>query len=102
MCIIQSSSLFQHAIRNTQYAIRKESLMTTLADLDTPALLVDLPRLRRNIAAMQAQANAAGVALRPHTKTHKSPMIARMQLAAGARGITVAKVGEAEVMVEAG
>lgn len=76
--------------------------MTTLADLDTPALLVDLPRLRRNIAAMQAQARAAGVALRPHTKTHKSPMIARMQLAAGAQGITVAKVGEAEVMVEAG
>lgn len=75
---------------------------TVNASLDTPALLVDLPRLRRNLAAMQALADAAGVALRPHTKTHKSPAIARMQVEAGARGITVAKVGEAEVMVEAG
>jgi D-serine deaminase-like pyridoxal phosphate-dependent protein len=76
--------------------------MTTIMDLDTPALLVDGARLRRNIAAMQAAADAGGVALRPHTKTHKSPIIARMQVAAGARGITVAKVGEAEVMVDAG
>ncbi len=76
--------------------------MTTIMDLDTPALLVDGARLRRNIAAMQAAADAAGVALRPHTKTHKSPVIARMQVTAGARGITVAKVGEAEVMVDAG
>ena len=73
-----------------------------IADVDTPALLVDLPRLRRNITDMQASADRAGVALRPHTKTHKSPIIARMQLEAGARGITVAKVGEAEVMVGAG
>jgi D-serine deaminase-like pyridoxal phosphate-dependent protein len=76
--------------------------MTAIADLDTPALLVDLPRLRRNIGAMQALADGCGVALRPHTKTHKSPAIARMQVEAGARGVTVAKVGEAEVMVEAG
>ena len=75
--------------------------MTTIIDLDTPALLVDGARLRRNIAAMQAAADACGVALRPHTKTHKSPIIARLQVAAGARGITVAKVGEAEVMVDA-
>ncbi len=76
--------------------------MTTIQDLDTPALLVDGARLRRNIAAMQAVADRCGVALRPHTKTHKSPIIARMQVAAGAKGITVAKVGEAEVMVDAG
>jgi D-serine deaminase-like pyridoxal phosphate-dependent protein len=76
--------------------------MTAIADLDTPALLVDLPRLRRNIAAMQTLADQCGVALRPHTKTHKSPVIARMQVEAGARGLTVAKVGEAEVMIEAG
>ena len=76
--------------------------MTVIADLDTPALLVDLPRLRRNIAAMQTLADQCGVALRPHTKTHKAPAIARMQVQAGARGITVAKVGEAEVMVAAG
>lgn len=76
--------------------------MTRISDLDTPALLVDLPLLKRNVAAMQDIADRCGVALRPHTKTHKSPRIARMQVEAGARGITVAKVGEAEVMVEAG
>ena len=51
---------------------------------------------------MAEVARAAGVRLRPHTKTHKSPEIARMQLDAGASGITVAKLGEAEVMVDAG
>lgn len=74
----------------------------TIHDLDTPALLVDLGRLQRNIASMQALCDRHGVLLRPHTKTHKSPAIARMQVEAGAHGITVAKVGEAEVMVEAG
>ena len=73
-----------------------------LADLDTPSLLIDLDTLERNVAEMQDVANAAGVRLRPHTKTHKCPDIARMQLDAGAGGITVAKLGEAEVMVEAG
>jgi len=67
-------------------------------DLDTPALYVDLDRLERNIARMQAQCRAWGVALRPHVKTHKIAEIARMQLDAGAVGITVAKVGEAEVL----
>jgi D-serine deaminase-like pyridoxal phosphate-dependent protein len=76
--------------------------MTSVNELDTPALLVDLKRMRRNIAAMQATCDESGVALRPHTKTHKSPAVARLQVAAGARGITVAKVGEAEVMLEAG
>jgi D-serine deaminase-like pyridoxal phosphate-dependent protein len=67
-------------------------------DLDTPALYVDLDVLERNIRRMQAQCRAWGVALRPHVKTHKVPEIARMQLEAGAVGITVAKVGEAEVL----
>ena len=71
-------------------------------DGDTPALLIDLGVVERNIAAMADVAAAAGVRLRPHTKTHKSPAIARMQLDAGAAGITVAKLGEAEVMVDAG
>lgn len=71
-------------------------------DLDTPCLLIHLDVLERNIAEMQRVADAAGVRLRPHTKTHKCPEIARMQLAAGASGITVAKLGEAEVMVDAG
>lgn len=58
--------------------------------------------LETNLAEMASVAREAGVALRPHTKTHKSPAIARMQVEAGASGITVAKLGEAEVMVEAG
>lgn len=72
------------------------------ADLDTPALVVDSAVLRRNIERMQALARGFGVTLRPHTKTHKSPHIARLQTEAGAAGITVAKVGEAEVMADEG
>jgi D-serine deaminase-like pyridoxal phosphate-dependent protein len=71
-------------------------------DLDTPCLLVDLVALERNIAEMAKVAADAGVRLRPHTKTHKCPEIAAMQVAAGSAGITVAKVGEAEVMADAG
>jgi D-serine deaminase-like pyridoxal phosphate-dependent protein len=67
-------------------------------DLDTPALYVDLDVLERNIARMQAQCRTWGVELRPHVKTHKIADIAQMQLDAGAIGITVAKVGEAEVL----
>jgi len=67
-------------------------------DLDTPALYVDLDALERNIARMQQQCRAWGVGLRPHTKTHKIAEIAQMQLDAGAIGITVAKIGEAEVL----
>jgi D-serine deaminase-like pyridoxal phosphate-dependent protein len=66
--------------------------------LDTPAVYVDLDVLERNIAGMQEHCRRWGVRLRPHTKTHKIPEIARMQLAAGASGITVAKIGEAEVL----
>ncbi len=71
-------------------------------ELDTPALLVDLDKLQANIQDMAALAAQQGVNLRPHTKTHKCPEIARMQLAAGAAGITCAKLGEAEVMARAG
>jgi D-serine deaminase-like pyridoxal phosphate-dependent protein len=67
-------------------------------DLDTPALYVDLEALEGNIRDMQARCREWKVGLRPHTKTHKIPEIARMQLSAGALGITVAKVGEAEVL----
>lgn len=67
-------------------------------DLDTPCLYVDLDVLERNLKQMQDKCRAWGVGLRPHTKTHKVPEIARMQLAGGALGITVAKVGEAEVL----
>ena len=67
-------------------------------DLDTPALFVDRDVLERNIARMQQQCRTWGVALRPHVKTHKIAEIAQMQLDAGAIGITVAKLGEAEVL----
>jgi D-serine deaminase-like pyridoxal phosphate-dependent protein len=70
--------------------------------IDTPALLVDLDRLDTNIASMAEHARAGGVALRPHFKTHKSVSIARRQLAAGAAGITVAKLDEAEALFDGG
>ena len=68
----------------------------------TPALLLDLDALERNIARMAELASGAGIAYRPHAKSHKSPVIARMQLAAGAAGVCCAKLGEAEVMAAAG
>jgi D-serine deaminase-like pyridoxal phosphate-dependent protein len=68
----------------------------------TPAAVIDLDRVERNIARVQAACDAAGVANRPHIKTHKSPMLARRQIEAGARGITCQKLGEAEVMADAG
>jgi D-serine deaminase-like pyridoxal phosphate-dependent protein len=71
-------------------------------ELDTPSLLIDLDVLERNIASMADIARSAGVRLRPHTKTHKSPEIARMQVDAGAGGLTVAKLSEAGVMADAG
>ena len=72
------------------------------ADLDTPALVVDLDVLERNIAGMAAVCAEIGIAQRVHTKTHKTPEIARMQVAAGSQGITCQKLGEAEAMVDAG
>ena len=71
-------------------------------DLDTPALCVDLDRLERNIATMQAAAKRFGIATRPHAKTHKSADIAKMQLAAGAIGICTAKLGEADALMAQG
>ena len=74
----------------------------TKADLPTPALLVDLDLLDANIAAMAAHCRAEGCHLRPHAKTHKCPEVARRQILAGARGISVATVAEAEAMARAG
>ncbi len=73
-----------------------------IRDLDTPCLLLDLDAVEHNIAAMMRQLEGTGVALRPHFKTPKCPEVARMQLDAGAIGITVAKLGEAEVLADAG
>jgi D-serine deaminase-like pyridoxal phosphate-dependent protein len=86
-------------------AISGKTRQTIVADdqaLDTPLIAVDLDLLGRNIAEMAALAASYGVALRPHAKTHKSPHIARLQLEAGAVGLTCAKLGEAEVLVEQG
>ena len=69
--------------------------------LDTPRVVVDLSRVAANIARLQTEMDRRGIALRPHAKTHKSVAVARMQLAGGARGITVGTIGEAEVFVGA-
>lgn len=71
-------------------------------ELSTPALLIDREIMEDNLRFMQDYADSQGVALRPHTKTHKMASIARRQAELGARGITVAKVGEAEAMAAEG
>lgn len=76
--------------------------MNRIADLDTPAALIDTERMRNNIACMQQRMNALGVAFRPHVKTSKCLPIVQAQLAAGARGITVSTLKEAEQFFAAG
>ncbi len=71
-------------------------------DLDTPALTIDLDILSKNIHDLAESCRRHEIALRVHTKTHKIPEIARLQLEAGANGIVCQKLGEAEVMVDAG
>ena len=70
--------------------------------IDTPALLIDREIMESNLRWMQSNADRWGVNLRPHTKTHKMPELAKRQLVTGACGITVAKTGEAEVMAASG
>lgn len=74
----------------------------TINDLETPALLIDLDRLERNLDRVAAYAREHELRVRPHTKTHKTPEIGRMQLDRGAVGLTVAKTTEAEVMLASG
>ena len=76
--------------------------MRAVADLPTPAVLIDLDRVERNLARMAEAARDASVRLRPHAKTHKVLEIGRLQLAAGAAGLSLAKVSEAEVFAAAG
>lgn len=71
-----------------------------LDDLETPALVVDLARMERNLDRGAAYASEHGIALRPHIKTHKSPLLAKLQLERGAVGLTCATPYEAEVMSE--
>lgn len=73
-----------------------------ITEIPTPAVLVESSTLTRNLSRMQSAANARGVRLRPHAKTHKSPRIAAMQIERGAVGICCAKLGEAEVFADHG
>jgi D-serine deaminase-like pyridoxal phosphate-dependent protein len=74
----------------------------SILELETPFPTVDLDAVDRNIARMQAYCDAHGLALRPHVKTHKLPRMARLQLDAGAVGLTCQKLGEAELMADSG
>ncbi len=76
--------------------------MTKINDLPTPTVIADSARVAKNIRAMQAACNAYGVELRPHIKTHKMVAVGRLQLEAGARGFTCAKISEAEAMLPSG
>jgi D-serine deaminase-like pyridoxal phosphate-dependent protein len=82
--------------------MQRPELGSTIDQIDTPALCIDLDLLQGNIRRMAEFCRQHGVAWRPHAKSHKSPDIARLQIEAGAIGITCAKLGEAEVMAEAG
>ncbi len=73
-----------------------------LSELETPAVVVDLDVMDQNLSRMADYCRKHNLLLRPHTKSHKIPELAKRQLASGATGITVAKLGEAEVMLDAG
>lgn len=73
-----------------------------ISEIDTPALIVDLDALEANIAQMAEALEVGGTRLRPHSKSHKCPAIARMQIAAGAVGVCCQKVSEAEAMIDGG
>jgi D-serine deaminase-like pyridoxal phosphate-dependent protein len=81
---------------------KKELIGRKKLELDTPCLVIDLDFLDENLQKMQARVKAAGKALRPHAKTHKCSMLAKMQVANGAIGVCAAKVSEAEALVDAG
>jgi len=76
--------------------------MSHISELETPSVLVDLDKAEANLQRAQKAADEAGIKLRPHIKTHKLPMFAKRQIELGAVGITVQKLGEAEVMADAG
>ncbi|HVA87594.1 MAG TPA: alanine racemase [Candidatus Saccharimonadales bacterium] len=83
--------------------VRSRQAPRVIGDLDTPVPLVDVNRLEANLAGMAAiAAGSVSARLRPHTKTHKTREVAQRQLAHGAAGLTVAKIGEAEAMIDAG
>ncbi len=87
---------------NRPVGMAETTIGATVDELDTPALLIDAVALEANIAAMAALCAGKPARLRPHAKTHKSPLIAAMQLDAGATGICCAKLGEAEAIAQDG
>lgn len=88
--------------RDARWASAQGWLGHSVEAIDTPALVIDLDALERNLDAMAAFARAAGVKLRPHAKMHKSADIARLQLARGAVGFCVQKTSEAEALAAQG
>ncbi|MCB1645644.1 MAG: DSD1 family PLP-dependent enzyme [Pseudomonadales bacterium] len=97
---------FQTFIDSTRTQVAVEPIVldqpVRLEDLPTPALIIDLDAMERNLDKMQQHLASAGMVLRAHTKMHKSPIIARMQIERGAVGVCAAKVSEAEVMMRGG
>src|ERR1019366_6632623 len=81
---------------------RAEGAVMRVEDLETPVPVIDLDRVEHNLAKMQAYCDSHRLRLRPHIKTHKIPGFAHRQLELGAHGITCQKLGEAEVMADAG
>ena len=77
-------------------------MISTFKQIDTPAILIEESIMMKNIRYMQDKANQFKVKLRPHIKTHRMPELAKLQMKEGAYGITVAKVGEAEIMAQQG
>ena len=98
------SGILDIAKRQSLAAPRRASIqaMTTLQHLNTPCALIDIDKMRHNIARMQQQVESLGASFRPHVKTSKSLPVVQAQLEAGARGITVSTLKEAEEFFEAG
>ena len=91
------------AIQERTARMNSDALKAKIArEFGTPAVVIDLDCVERNIARVQQLCDRAGVANRPHIKTHKSPVLAKLQQQAGAKGITAQKLGEAEVMADGG
>jgi D-serine deaminase-like pyridoxal phosphate-dependent protein len=103
-CLLFASRLLQTekivGILGVMFIWRRS--MTTIDELETPSVLIDLDRMERNIARMQNYCNEHGLGFRPHIKTHKIPDIARLQIEAGAVGIACQKLTEAQVFIDEG
>jgi len=99
---LYSKSFYQQTAAGFAGRPNREEELVHIYDLDTPALVINLDVLERNLRNMAKHCADLGIALRGHTKSHKTPEIAKMQLASGAQGIVCQKLGDAEVMARAG